>query len=255
MGPDGPPPITRLVLAGHVLFMDRDGSRCWVGVRRLAVVTGLNKETVAKHRAAALAAGWLMAGRQHKHSPVRQVYASLPDGLPMPEEASESGAAGHPSGALSSGAGQSPSRYPQLSGGARQSGPKSAPQLYGPNDSTVRPERSNCPVGPDVPPYISLSPLNEGARFDGSPKISSPTTEEEIKAAKLRLAAWLSINGRAQRFRDQLDTLVGLVPLANRFLGYQDFIRTIIEAATAPSPQAPDTQQSAELPTVIPPPQ
>ncbi|HEY4367112.1 MAG TPA: hypothetical protein VGN07_07725 [Steroidobacteraceae bacterium] len=39
MSPDGPPAITRLVLCGHVQFMDRDGGNCRVGVRRLAAVT------------------------------------------------------------------------------------------------------------------------------------------------------------------------------------------------------------------------
>ena len=37
----GPAPTTRLVLYAHSLFMDRDGTHCWVGVRRLAIDTGL----------------------------------------------------------------------------------------------------------------------------------------------------------------------------------------------------------------------
>ena len=53
----GPAPTTRLVLYAHSLFMDRDGTHCWVGVRRLAKDTGLDKSTVAEHRAAAIAAG------------------------------------------------------------------------------------------------------------------------------------------------------------------------------------------------------
>ncbi len=32
----GPAPTTRLVLYAHSLFMDRDGTHCWVGVRHLA---------------------------------------------------------------------------------------------------------------------------------------------------------------------------------------------------------------------------
>jgi hypothetical protein len=40
MSAAGPHPTTRLVLAGDRQFMKRDGSGCWAGVRRLAIVTG-----------------------------------------------------------------------------------------------------------------------------------------------------------------------------------------------------------------------
>jgi hypothetical protein len=56
MSNGGPPATTRLVLFAHSLFMDRDGSHCRVGVRRLADITGLDKTTVAQHRAAAIKA-------------------------------------------------------------------------------------------------------------------------------------------------------------------------------------------------------
>ena len=61
LGPDGPPsPITRFVLSGYMRFMNRDGQRCWPGVRRVSLVTRLNKDTVSRHLARALAAGWLV---------------------------------------------------------------------------------------------------------------------------------------------------------------------------------------------------
>jgi len=56
----GPATTTRLVLYAHSLFMNRDGTHCRVGVRRLAEVTGLDKSTVAEHRAVAISGGWLI---------------------------------------------------------------------------------------------------------------------------------------------------------------------------------------------------
>jgi hypothetical protein len=43
MSNGGPPPTTRLVLFAHSLFMDRDGSHCRVGIRRLADITGFHR--------------------------------------------------------------------------------------------------------------------------------------------------------------------------------------------------------------------
>jgi hypothetical protein len=63
MSTQGPPATTRLVLFAHSLFMDRDGSHCRVGVRRLAGITGLDKTTVAQHRTAAIKLGWLIGSK------------------------------------------------------------------------------------------------------------------------------------------------------------------------------------------------
>jgi DNA-binding transcriptional LysR family regulator len=43
MSAQGPAATTRLVLFAHSQFMDRDGSRCRVGVRHLAEATGLRE--------------------------------------------------------------------------------------------------------------------------------------------------------------------------------------------------------------------
>jgi hypothetical protein len=83
MGPAGPAPITRLVLSAHVLFMDRDGGNCRVGVRRLAEVTGLNKSTVAEHRSHAIEAGWLIASSASRRSIKREFVAAIPDAIAM----------------------------------------------------------------------------------------------------------------------------------------------------------------------------
>ena len=62
MSPVGPPPIMRLVLEGMSLFMiSQTGGCCWLSVRRLGEITGLDKGTVSKHRTQAVAAGWLIA--------------------------------------------------------------------------------------------------------------------------------------------------------------------------------------------------
>ena len=87
----GPAPTTRLVLYAHSLFMDRDGTHCWVGVRRLAKDTGLDKSTVAEHRAAAIAAGWLIGCKRPRGGP----STDLPDEVPL-ESPTLSGAAGQP---------------------------------------------------------------------------------------------------------------------------------------------------------------
>jgi hypothetical protein len=91
----GPAPTTRLVLYAHSLFMDRDGTHCWVGVRRLAKDTGLDKSTVAEHRAAAIAAGWLIGCKRPRGGPSTDLQAALPDEVPL-ESPTRSGAAGQP---------------------------------------------------------------------------------------------------------------------------------------------------------------
>ncbi len=77
----GPAATTRLVLYAHSLFMNRDGGNCRVGVRRLAEVTGLDKGTVAAHRAAAISDGWLIGSKQPRGYPSTDLRAALPDGV------------------------------------------------------------------------------------------------------------------------------------------------------------------------------
>jgi len=58
---DGPPePLTRLVLFAMAMRMNDDGTRCFAGVRHLAQLTGLNKDTVAKYRLKAVGYGFLI---------------------------------------------------------------------------------------------------------------------------------------------------------------------------------------------------
>src|SRR5450759_3015128 len=82
MSPAGPPPITRLVLEGMSLFMiSQSGGCCWLSVRRLGAITGLDKGTVSKHRTLAVAAGWLIAEGNPRHRQTSKFFAAVPDGV------------------------------------------------------------------------------------------------------------------------------------------------------------------------------
>ena len=73
LSPTGPKPVMRLVLDGHMRRMDHDGKGCWAGVRDLARITGLNKDTIAEHRALALAVNYPSLAAQRaclaRHAP------------------------------------------------------------------------------------------------------------------------------------------------------------------------------------------
>lgn len=130
MSAAGPHSTTRLVLSGHRQFMKRDGSGCWAGVRRLAIVTGLDKTTVAKHRALAIAAGWLIVSARSPRSRYRTYLAAVPDAVPIPQtrRRQHSADVGRPS---------------------ELTGQSSSPRLSAFSASTVRPGRTHCPTPPD----------------------------------------------------------------------------------------------------------
>lgn len=71
-------PNTRLVLLASATTMNRDGTRCRVGARRLAQMTGLSKNTVAVHRLRAIAAGWLLPPTSGKHATTVEWLPSTP---------------------------------------------------------------------------------------------------------------------------------------------------------------------------------
>src|ERR1700678_2286083 len=130
MSAAGPHPTTRLVLTGHRQFMKRDGSGCWAGVRRLAVVTGLDKSTVAKHRALAIAAGWLIVSAWSPRSRFRTYLAAVPDAVPIPQTRRTQHSA-------------NVGRLSELAGQSSQS------RLSASSVPTVRPGRTHCPMPPD----------------------------------------------------------------------------------------------------------
>jgi len=210
MGPAGPAPITRLVLSAHVLFMDRDGGNCRVGVRRLAEVTGIGKSTVAAHRNKAINAGWLIASTNAYRSVKREFFAGVPDTFAMEHVKKLSGQAGQ-----------------SVSGVAGQSRPNPVQQLSGQEDSTVRFQASNCPATPDIP-LIPLLPLR-------APPSNHDTTSEvrrrdrlPLHTLKTLLQNWIRNDECARKYRHDAATLALLVPPTFRFPGYEDVIRQTI---------------------------
>lgn len=132
MSTQGPPATTRLVLFAHSLFMDRDGSHCRVGVRRLADITGLDKTTVAQHRAAAIKRGWLIGSKPPRGQGSGEIFAAAPDGVKGADNCT-----------VSSEAGQA------------DAGPRAPSGL---TRATVRSKPANRPSEPDVP-SLPLTPL------------------------------------------------------------------------------------------------
>lgn len=208
MSPLGPAAITRLVLSAHVLFMDRDGSNCRVGVRRLAAVTGLNKDTVATHRGLAIQAGWLVANGCST-SPNREVLTSVPDGIAADQVEQMSREAGQ-----------------LLSGSVRRSKPRFVSQLPGQSDATVRSHPPSYPAGSDIslPPLLPLS--NRTANT--TPPATDMTMDgDRPESPQARLRIWMLSNETAQKYRHDAEALTRLAPLDCRYPGYESFIRLL----------------------------
>ncbi len=211
MSAAGPHSTTRLVLSGHRQFMKRDGSGCWAGVRRLAIVTGLDKTTVAKHRALAIAAGWLIVSARSPSSRCRMYLAAVPDAVPIPQtrQTQKSAKFGRPS---------------------ELTGQLSSSQLSAVNASTVRPGRTHCPTPPDK--TLVLTNKRTLARRDARQVTSTATSstsggvraDHPLSAAEL-LRRWLQTDGTAERFRGCHQLLINLAPPELRFQGYEEVIR------------------------------
>jgi hypothetical protein len=190
--------------------MKRDGSGCWAGVRRLAIITGLDKSTVAKHRALAIGAGWLIVSARSPRSRFRTYLSAVPDTVPIPQtdRTRNSASVGRPS---------------------EQTGHSSQPRLSGFSSSTVRPGRTHCPTPPDK----TLVLTNKRTRAQGDarpatattpPPPDSERTDRPSTAAEL-LRRWLRTDGTAERFRGCHDLLINVTPPELRFQGYEDVIR------------------------------
>lgn len=136
MSQHGPPPVTRLVLEGMSLLMDRDGGNCWAGVRRLSEMTGLDKSTVAKHRALAVSTGWLIPGEASRHSRYQTFSAALPDGVHCYSSTKDREQRG---------------TGPQSAALSVQPGQLSNDSLSSLPTSTVRSSSPDCTCGPDKP--------------------------------------------------------------------------------------------------------
>ena len=196
-----PAATTRLVLYAHSLFMNRDGSNCRVGVRRLAEVTGLDKSTVAEHRAAAISGGWLIGSKQPRGGPSTDQRAALPDGVTA-DSISTSGEAGQVI-----------------------ANPES---LSGLSPAPVRNEPPKYPVGPDVPsvPQLPLKSARELVSKIGFQPSRSDGFEQNSAAGRLR--EWLARDPRISEYYHDPDALARMTPVAYRFPNYERVIRRIV---------------------------
>jgi hypothetical protein len=205
MSTQGPAATTRLVLFAHSLFMDRDGSHCRVGVRRLADITGLDKTTVAQHRAAAIKLGWLIGSKPPRGQGSGEIFAAAPDGVK-----------GADSGTVSSDAGQA------------DAGPQEVSGLTG---STVRSESAKRQSGLDVP-SLPLTPLEkrlETIRKAGSTEMRNP----QITQANLKdhLRNWMRGDPTVAKYLPMRDAAaIGkLTPERLRMCNYEEKIRILID--------------------------
>jgi hypothetical protein len=213
MSADGPHPTTRLVLLGHWQFMNRDGTGCWAGVRRLGIATGLDKSTVAKHRALAITAGWLIASKQSAQARFRHYLAAVPDQVAIRQSG------GNTRSTRSE-------NVRALSGRAGQSSQRSSPPVSALTAQTVRPEEAQCPTSPDKPLVLPLRPLTaSGLTLAMSNSGSTGNVSAGTPGASRRLQHWLRTDGFAQRYRDSHDLVIAMTPSDCKFNGYEDIIR------------------------------
>jgi len=197
----GPAPTTRLVLYAHSLYMDRDGTHCWVGVRRLATDTGLDKTTVAEHRAAAITAGWLIRYKRPRGGPSTDLQAALPDHVPL--------------------------EFPTLSGDAGHPLADRAP-LSGSNSRSVRIDGSQRPVKPDAPSR-PLLPFKNGSELSGlAGQAIGRTMGSTLKSKDVDLRNWLARDPSVAAYSHDPEALVRMAPEKLRFPGYEEEIRRIV---------------------------
>ena len=237
MSPAGPPPITRLVLEGMSLFMiSQTGGCCWLSVRRLGEITGLDKGTVSIHRTQAVAAGWLIAEGNPRHRQCPKFFAAVPESVSIFQP---TGTARRvvTAGSGSVVGGNPPLVSAELSGGRVQSAPhslsggsvQSPNRLYGLRGPTVRCERTNCTSPPD-PSYIPINNLKK-TTSDGltASTFAGESTPADDEAARERLGVWIRSDGFAQAHHDIPELLVKLTPPNCRFPGYEVLIQEATE--------------------------
>jgi hypothetical protein len=200
----GPPSTTRFVLCAHLKFMKRDGTNCRPGVRRLAIDTDLNKDTVAAHRKHAIDGGWLIVSGSAR-SAFREFYPALPDSI----------VAKYPE-LLSDQAGQ------LLSELAGQSMHPTAAQSSEGTGMRVRSALLICPSGSDKSPISLLTPEDLSADSRSQAK---NIEERGLNELHERLRRWFVFDGNVQKYQHDPDALVRLTPPGCRFPGYEDVIR------------------------------
>jgi hypothetical protein len=170
-------------------------------VRRLAAVTGLNKDTVAAHRRQAIESGWLIA-KGSSTAPNREVLTALPDAVAVDQVER-----------LSSESGQ------LLSSAVRQQKTEVVPELSGPKGAAVRTQPLICPSGSDIP-LLPLPPPRNG--IAGS--VDTQVDADRLRSPQSRLRAWMLSNDNARKYQHDPEALARLAPLDCRFPGYERFI-------------------------------
>jgi hypothetical protein len=216
MSPAGPRPAIRLVLLGMAQFMDSDGSRCFVGVRRLHDITGFDKTTVARHRKRAVDLGWLLPSDRPNNSRSREFYAALPDGVTVYTPVRS-----RRSNVQDSIARMSADRGQSLSGKCVQSqNPLSAICT-----SSVRKLPSDCPHNADIPvlPVNTLKSAPSDMSTDSFMPLETASAGEEM--TRERLDVWIRSDNFAQAYHLSPELLVKLTPPNCRFPGYEALIR------------------------------
>jgi len=238
MSPVGPPPLTRLVLQGMSLFMAPSGGGCcWLSVRRLAEITGLDKGTISKHRAQAVAIGWLIAGSNPRHRQSPTFWCAIPDGIPIFQSRATPGTPAARSGSAmvdkehacqrelpSSHVG----RYPQLlSGGTVQSQSK----LYVLKAETVRSGRTNR-TSPPNQSSIDIIDLEKAASYRVTHSTSAPGDQSTAdEAARTRLDAWIRSDVFLRISRTSPELALRLTPPNCLARGYEPLIREAVAKA------------------------
>jgi hypothetical protein len=96
--PGGPDSVTRLVLFTMASKMDEDGTRCTLGERGLARMTGLCKATAAKYRRLAIEQGWLLPPTAGHHASKQEWLPSVPASSHCPNSADTTGSPALPYG-------------------------------------------------------------------------------------------------------------------------------------------------------------
>ena len=232
----GPSPIARLVLQGMSLFMaPSSGGCCWLSVRRLAEITGLDKGTVSKHRAQAASDGWLISESNLRHRQSPAFWCAVPDGVVIfqPRSAQQPvraaqpglGVAGHkraPSCELPSAV-----LHPLPSGRTIQSQSK----LYVLRAETVRSARTNRTSAPDQS-WIKINNLQE-TRPDALVDPTSAALTELTKemSARTRLDTWMQSGTFVKICQTSPELALRLTPPNCRVRGYESLVREAVEEA------------------------
>ncbi|GAC1506204.1 MAG: hypothetical protein NVS1B6_14120 [Steroidobacteraceae bacterium] len=166
------------------------------------VITGLDKTTVAQHRAAEIKLGWLIGLKAPRGQGSGEICAAAPDGVK-----------GAHSGTVSSDAGQA----------------DAGPEMSGLPGATVRSNPATRQGGPDVP-SLPLTPL--GSRFDAIRKGGiTYMRNPQITQANLKdhLRNWMRGDPTSILPRRDAVAIGKLTPERLRMCNYEEIIRILID--------------------------